>query len=591
MNHGAIQQGDRLFLEAKGQLCQCTLLSISESEFTLRIPAGLESGTYDIRLKRGEAGSKVIGKITFNIVDRIVSPAAGVTVYGTVSTADGPVAGVQVSDGVNIVLTDKNGVYQLKSDKANGIVFITVPSGYEPQKDGVFPVNYRQLRMPANVAENASFTLRKVDQSDCLLLLLGDMHLANRAKGGKASNADNTQFKTVAAELNDYVRCAGKPVYALTLGDMTWDLYWYDCAFGPADYRNYLNTQLSGMTIYNTMGNHDNDMNASGQFAAKNPYTASVAPPYYSFNIGKVHCIVLDNVDCSKYVGGGSENRSNALDGHVYDPQLEWVAKDLQYVDRTTKIIVALHVPLFNDVAPESFKIREYSQEIIDAFKGRDVEFVTGHTHRNYNVMPGDSGNPNGIIEHNVGAVCGDWWWSGAKTPGTLLAPDGAPSGYGLWTLKGNDVSYIYKSVGQPETHQFRAYDLNKIAYSEADVVGGLPLVPSLRTEFNRMISEYSGVKDNRILVNVWNWNSRWNISMKTESGRELQVSKVSAYDPLHISANVFKRWSVTNTSAPIGSTSKSHHFFKATAPDTDSDIIITVTDDYGHTFTQRFTR
>lgn len=374
MNRGAILQGDRLFLESKGQLSQCTLPNISESEFTLRIPSGLESGTYDIRLKRGDAASKIIGKITFNVVDRIVRPDGGMTVYGTVSSAEGPVAGVQVSDGVNIVSTDKDGVYQLKSDKANGIVFIIVPSGYEPQTDGVFPVNYRQLRMPANVAENASFTLRKVDQSDCSLLLLGDMHLANRAKGGNASNADNTQFKAVAAELNDYVRRAGKPVYALTLGDMTWDLYWYDCAFDPADYRNYLNSQLSGMTIYNTMGNHDNDMNASGQFAAKNPYTASVAPPYYSFNIGKVHCIVLDNVDCSKYVGGGSENRSNALDGHVYDPQLEWVAKDLKYVDRSTKIIVALHVPLFNDVAPESFKIREYSQEIIDAFKGRDVK-------------------------------------------------------------------------------------------------------------------------------------------------------------------------------------------------------------------------
>lgn len=591
MQPGAVQQGDILYLESKGQINSCTLTAITESSFTLQLPASLSSGTYDVRLKRGQLNSKIIGKLTINIVDRIVRPDAGTTIYGTVMSAEGPVVGVQVSDGVNIVLTDRDGVYQLKSDKSGGFVFITVPSGFEPLTDGVFPVNYRALTMPANVPENASFTLRKVNQGDCRLLMLGDMHLANRAKGGTASNADNTQFKTAANDINDYVRTAGKPVYALTLGDMTWDLYWYDCAFGPADYRRYLNSQLSGLIVYNTIGNHDNDMNASGQRLAKAPYVNAVAPPYYAFNIGAVHCVVLDNVDCERYVGGGDKNRDNARDGLVYDPQLEWLAKDLQYVDRSTRIIVAMHVPLFNDTAPESAKLREYSQRVIDAFKGYDVQFMTGHTHRNYNVMPGDTGNGTGITERNVGAVCGDWWWSGAKTPGTLLSPDGTPAGYGIWELNGLTMNYLYKSIGKDASHQFRSYDLNRISYSAADVEGGVPTNTALRREFERMIADYTGVRDNRVLINVWNWNRNWRISVRTADGRELPVSKVSAYDPLHISANVFKRWTSAATSAPIGSTSYSHHFFKVTAPDADTDLDITVTDDHGRTYTQRLSR
>lgn len=591
MSSGALQTGDLLFLEQKGQLKPCTITHIADSDFKLRIPASVASGTYDIRLKRGESASKIIGRITFNIVDCIIRPDAGTTIYGTVSTPEGPVEGVQVSDGVNIVLTDSKGVYQLKSDKAGGFVFITVPSGYEPAVDGVFPLHYRPLTQAPAVPENASFTLRKVNQTNCTLLLLGDMHLANRAKGANASNADNTQFKTVAKDICSYAASASKPVYALTLGDMTWDLYWYDCAFSPSDYRTFINSQLSGLILYNTIGNHDNDMNAVGQRAAKSPYTSSVAPPYYSFNIGAVHCVVLDNVDCEKYVGGGDKNRDNARDGLVYDLQLEWLAKDLAYVAPGTPVIASLHVPLFNDVAPQTAKIREYSQRVIDAFKGHDVQFMTGHTHRNYNVMPGDSGNSAGATERNVGAVCGDWWWSGAKTPGTLLAPDGTPSGYGVWTLSGTSLTYLYKSVGQPEIHQFRAYDLNRISFSESNIEGGVPANPSLRKEFNRMIADYTGVRNNRILVNVWNWNSRWTIDIRTADGRKLTPTKVSAYDPLHIQANVFKRWTATSTSIPIGSTSLSHHFFQATAPDADTDIDITVTDEYGHTFKDRLVR
>ena len=56
--------------------------------------------------------------------------AKGATIYGTVECNGSPLEGVVVSDGVEVVKTDKKGVYNITSDKKTGYVFISIPSGY-----------------------------------------------------------------------------------------------------------------------------------------------------------------------------------------------------------------------------------------------------------------------------------------------------------------------------------------------------------------------------------------------------------------------------------------------------------------------------
>ena len=55
--------------------------------------------------------------------------AKGATVYGTVECNGTPLEGVVVSDGVEVVKTDKKGVYNIASEKRTGYVFISIPSG------------------------------------------------------------------------------------------------------------------------------------------------------------------------------------------------------------------------------------------------------------------------------------------------------------------------------------------------------------------------------------------------------------------------------------------------------------------------------
>lgn len=589
-----VQLTDKILMVVDGRYVACELTEAASDHFSFKLPEGFKNGTYKLYLQRGDDRIGM-GSVTINVIARKIVLENGTTIYGVVESEEGPIAGVVVSDGDDTVVTDSDGVYQLKSNKGHGYVFISVPSGYECELNGAFPDHYRRLISGPSTPENHSFMLKKVDQSNYRVLFLGDMHLANRCKGGTANNVDNTQFKYIAKDIRNYIASNNKKTYLITLGDMTWDLYWYKFSYDLADYKQTINEELGGNMIFHTIGNHDNDMNGAGLAGAKGPFAVNIAPPYYSFNIGGTHYIILDNINTSKYVGGGGEaNRTDDIMecGKFYDTEIDWLKKDLSHVNKSTPLIVMMHVPLYNDASPAKFapKVATYSQMIVDLLAGYKVHFVTGHTHRNYNVLPTNTGSMSAdVYEHNVGAICSDWWWSGALSPGYLMAPDGNPAGYAVWDIEGTNYKYLYKAAGKDENFQFRAYDLNSLSYSKANVLGGVG--DKYLSAFNTIIADYTNNRKNEILINVWNYNTNWTIEVKTESGQDLTPRHVSAYDPLHIWANVFKRWTSNQTSKPIGSTSKDHHFFKVTAPDADTDLVITVKDEFGHVWTETMER
>ena len=61
------------------------------------------------------------------------------SIEGSVTCDGKGIAGVAVSDGINVVVTDAKGNYQLQSDKKYGYVFISTPSGYETNLVGNQP--------------------------------------------------------------------------------------------------------------------------------------------------------------------------------------------------------------------------------------------------------------------------------------------------------------------------------------------------------------------------------------------------------------------------------------------------------------------
>ena len=137
----------------------CPFVNISKESFTVRIPAECETGYYKVYLKRNDR-KRQIGQIYLSVGEKLnITIDAGTTIYGRVSSEDGGIKGVVVSDGVEVVETDGNGIYQLKSDKKWGYVFISIPSGYEVPSEGVLPQFFQRLKANAGVAERQDFTL------------------------------------------------------------------------------------------------------------------------------------------------------------------------------------------------------------------------------------------------------------------------------------------------------------------------------------------------------------------------------------------------------------------------------------------------
>lgn len=565
----------------------CPIVNTTSDSFTVRLADGCETGYYKVFVKR-DARKKSFGRIYINIVEDIdFKPDAGTTVYGIVSSAGVGVENVVVSDGAEVTVTNEKGIYQLKSAKKWGYVFISVPSGYEVPSVGVLPQFHRALKNSADVVERADFKLEKVDGQDSYkIFMLGDMHLANRT-------GDLGQFAQFTSDLTDYMtRHKGEKMYALTLGDMTWDLYWYSNSYYFPQYLNTVNSQIKNLQIFHTMGNHDNDFQTRSDYDAAVKYVDQICPTYYSFNIGKVHYVVMDDIDCSSYDGSTSRNYVKSLSAE----QLDWLAKDLSHVAKTTPVVVAMHAQVFYPTT-SGFKI-DHDQvntlRLFDILDGYTVRFVTGHTHKLFNVTP-DAPIVDGhnFREYNSGSVCASWWWSGNLTPGIHIGTDGTPGGYGIWDVTGTDFQCLYKSTGWPEEYQFRSYDLNNVHFSMADV----PLMPSdisasVKNAYMQYVNAYPQNNDNEVLINIWNWNSDWTLSVVDEKRKTLPYTEVWAYDPLHIAALSVKRFNNAKlTQTPSFITDKFTHFFKVKADDADTDLVITVKDEFGNEWTENMQR
>ena len=479
-----------------------------------------------------------------------------VSVSGRVTCQGQPVADAVVSDGIEIVRTDADGRYSLFSPGRMGYVFITVPSGYKVANKGVLPGHYVNIK--GKKAEHADFELLPMPDKTYTLFVMSDVHLI-----GNATHRDLEQFRsTFLPDITAAVEATSGEVFSLSLGDMTTDSRWYHDNFALPEYLREFRTYPSA--IYHIMGNHDNDPEACGTTdeeldrSASAPYRKYIGPTYYSLNIGDVHYVMLDNI-----VGMGKCKYK-----YYIDPvQLAWLEKDLALVDKSTPIIVSMHVPAYayagiSDGKPTVKKrMTQYQdvQVLIDLLEPfAEVHILTGHDHRNRNIRITDR-----ILEHNFASASAISW---KLNDVRVMTTDGTLSGYQLFRIDGKNVRWQYKAVGlTPEKSQFRTYDLNTVP----EAYGGKP-------------------SSNELLINVFNWDPRWTVSV-TENGRELLVRQLWAKDPLYAYIrdktrafdNRPKDWRAVNCI----------HLFGAKAASADSEIVVTVTDRFGQVYTEKLER
>ena len=548
--------------------------------------AGLAEYNFDFMVLANESEEARSGKIVFTNetgdAETITIQQAGATpepqgnVTGKVTCNGEGLAGVLVSDGIQIVETDQDGNYQMASTKETKFVYVILPSGYEAPTEGFLPQFHKVLTEDVNTMEEANFELNKVDNDNFTLLVCGDMHLANRT-------GDLGQFEKVAVTLNEVASSKSK-VYAIALGDMTWEKYWISNNYAYPEYINTMNSTFTNLPFYHTMGNHDNEQAAAGDFDKSFLFVKTFAPNYYSFNLGKAHFIVLDNLDFTDCPAGEEDYQRNFTKA-----QLDWIVEDLKHVDKSTPVFLAMHEVLQRWSGdgwstPLSGKDADLN-EFMALFEGYNVTVFSAHTHCMFNHELA----PN-FVEYNAAAVCASWWWSGYRTPGIHIGQDGSPGGFSVFDFTGADYTRYYQAACQSADYQFRAYDMNKVKEVVADkyenYLDGASAQDKFKKYYDYVHQKYG---DNDILVNVWDYDDNWTVTIE-ENGSPLTVTQVPAYDPLHIIALTAERCK-KDGSDPQFLTARWTHFFKATASAADSEVKVTVTDRNGKTYTETMTR
>ena len=220
-------------------------------------------------------------------------------------------SGVSVSDGLNVVQTDKDGLFDLPGHEKARFVFITLPSGYRSNSF------YQRIDGQQSAYDFALQTTNpkslKVDGSHRFIHIsdthIGDYSAQTAVDGHAASSKD----------LRDYVKNEDI-AFVIHTGDV--------CRENFAAYKSFLNNEnMPSSQMFNCIGNHDLGSGAYGEEGFENFF----GPAYYSFEVGNVHYIVTPMER-----GDGKPDFTSERIG-------QWLQNDLKYVSEGKPIIVFNH--------------------------------------------------------------------------------------------------------------------------------------------------------------------------------------------------------------------------------------------------------
>jgi|GEM_PF-211935 len=550
------------------------------------------TGTKTIKVD-GTAASTTYTQLSTNITGKVTCSGVGVK-------------DVVVSDGFVVTTTDENGNYAFYSEKKNGYVFISLPSGYEIYEnykttagEKIFTPFWQPLKYTKNKSEEHNFKLRVKNTDNHYMLVGADTHIS--------TEASKTQFYKyfISAVKKEAENAGATPIYSTILGDLTCNYHWYRYDFYPASFYSLMETDGYPFKLFPVMGNHDHDSKVddglNSDFDASARYRTTFGPNYYSYNLGKVHYVVLDDTYfLNTHTPGKTYSYASGEQdyyNYVDDYQLEWLKKDLQYVDKNTPVIIGAHIPVYgisqstfqatNNLTNGGNNCTVALSEIVKDFK--TVHIITGHTHYNYHVHP--TAYPN-IHENNIAAVCAIWWAS-EPLSGRHNCRDGSPGGYEFFTVKGTDISWQYHSLEADNNSQFHAVDMNpvKAAYQTDPIIAGVTeYSKNGSADWSATRKDYSTFDDNCLLLNVYNYDIDWKIEV-TENGKKLSAVRGSYEDPVHYMCYDYPQYKKNKTISRDSRAGLTTHIFKIQCETPDADVDIKVTDPFGNIYKETIHR
>ncbi|GAA5081562.1 calcineurin-like phosphoesterase C-terminal domain-containing protein [Lysobacter panacisoli] len=340
------------------------------------------------------------------------------------------IAGIKVSNGRELALTDAQGRYTLPARDGSTLFVIKPPSYAVANGDNglprfwhhVFPQGSPALRyggIAPTTSDGYDFPLHRerAQPRDLDMLLFGDPQPKSRTDVGYYER-DIVQPLAGRHEAR----------LGLSLGDIVNDdlsLY--------ADMNRV--TATLGVPWLHVPGNHDLDFDATRDEDALLTFRNVFGPDTYAWEEPQASFIVMDDV---VYQPG----RKPSYVGGLRDDQFAFLQAYLATLPKERRVVIAVHIPFFEPVpGVETFR-RTDRERLFALLKDHtQVLLLSAHTHNQRHYYHDASTGWHGakpLHEYNAGATCGAFW-SGVKDaqgiPDTTMS-DGTPNGYARVVFK-----------------------------------------------------------------------------------------------------------------------------------------------------------
>lgn len=443
---------------------------------------------------------------------------------------------VSVTNGQDVVLTDGTGFYTLPVGD-DTMISVIKPSGYRiPVNDHNLPqyfynhkpkgspaLKYKGVAPTGPLPASVDFALQPAKEKDNFTaLVFGDPQVYSLEQVDYFING-------VVKEVEGIKNVS----FGISMGDEVGDKLDLFPAYTAA-------VKRVGIPWYNMMGNHDLDMDATTDSLSDESFEAHFGPATYAFNYGKVHFLVLDDVqypdprDGRGYYGGLNEG------------QLKFIENDLKYVPKDHLVVLTMHIPLSEPQFLFSSETRARLFALLKDFP--NTLSISAHTHmqRQDFFVKGTEWLQDKPHHHfNIGTASGDFYSGLNGEDGIPLSTmrDGTPKGYGFIHFKGSQYVIDYKVAGRDASNQMN------IAAPER-------LKKNSDTAANVYVNFFTGSRDDQVFYRID--NGEWKSMEHTYEPDPLYVAEVATWKSITDKTKKARRPS---------NPAKSTHLWKAALP------------------------
>ena len=413
-------------------------------------------------------GSHALGELVASVIaQQLAPPVKPHTASGRVyldsnankhfDEGEQPLANVRVSNGSSIVQTDAEGRYELPIDDDDAI-FVIKPAGYRTvigsDQLPKFYYIHKPTGSPASQFPGVSPTGDLPDSIDFAMYPQDEPEQFKAILFGDPQPRNQTEVDYITHDVIEEL-IGTDATFGVTLGDITFD----DLSLFEPQAKAIA---VLGIPWYNVLGNHDMNYDAKLDDHSDESFERVFGPAYYSFDYGKVHFIVLDDVEWMI-----DEKGEGRYQGGLGREQMEFVRNDLRLIPDDQLVVLLMHIPL-NDVRDRHELFRLIEQRPFCMSVSAHL-----HNHQHRFITKSDGWRGPEPHHHVVNVTVSGSWWSGLKDergiPHATMA-DGAPNGYSIVEFDGHTYRFNFKAAGRPTDYQMQIYAPEEIAADSKDI-------------------------------------------------------------------------------------------------------------------------